>query len=164
MISISITTGSGETRLFCFELTEGTVIRIGRDEMCEIALPEEIHVSRVHCIICYTNGQLIIQDNQSSNGIFLNEERVIADYLMMNAVYKMGSCTMFVMDEAYAPAQFSYPAQDPAAFALPPAAYPQASSYQQLSYFQPQQGYASPQCTIPCHSRAISSHRATPSW
>jgi len=48
---------------------------IGRDPGCDITLPLE-HLSRQHVILEVKNGQLHIQDLDSSNGTFLNGKRV----------------------------------------------------------------------------------------
>ena len=148
MISLNITKSTGETINYPFELTEGSVCRIGRDDSCEISLPEETYLSRVHCIISYANGQLIIQDNQSSNGIFLNEERIISDFLVMNAPYRIGGCTMVVEEqEQPAPQEYAPYAAAPQAYPQQPQAYPQAYPQQPQAYPQayPQQPQAYPQ-------------------
>ena len=145
MISIDITTSTGESRRFSFDITDGAEIRIGRDEQCDVALPGETYLSRVHCIISYTNGQIVIQDNQSSNGVYLNGERIISDFLVMNEPYKLGDCTMLATEDTStqatndsygnypqpAPTQ-GYPTAYPQAEAYPqPQAYPQAEAYPQ---------------------------------
>ena len=99
MISVTITRPNGENSVYRFALSEGVQCRIGRDTACEISLPEEDYLSRVHCLILYSNGQLIIQDNQSSNGIFLKDQRIVSDFLIMNEPYRMGNCYMTVQED-----------------------------------------------------------------
>ncbi len=53
---------------------EGKVV-IGRDSACDIALPLE-HLSRRHVELDIRGGQLFLKDLDSSNGTFLNGERV----------------------------------------------------------------------------------------
>jgi hypothetical protein len=56
-------------------LDEGTFYRIGRDRTNEIALPSS-HVSRLHADIVPENGAWVIEDLGSTNGTFVNGERV----------------------------------------------------------------------------------------
>ena len=165
MISIYITHSTGETTAYQFALTEGVQFRIGRDPSCEISLPEETYLSRVHCFISYTNGQFVIQDNQSSNGVFLGDQRIVSDFLVMNQPYRMGNCTMVVQEDesaegeegavypqAATPSTLSQPYSQPEsypaatqpypaptqAYPLPAQAYPQPAAYPQPeSYPQP---------------------------
>lgn len=99
MLTVTITNIFGETFRQTYALKEGTPCRIGRDESCEISVPGESHLSRVHCILSYENGQLIIQDNQSSNGVFLNGERIVSDFLRLGESYRLGDVTMVVSEE-----------------------------------------------------------------
>ena len=156
MICIDITTSSGESRRFSFDLTDGTEIRIGRDESCDVALPGETYLSRVHCIISYANGQIAIRDNQSSNGIYLNGERIIVDDLVMNEEYKLGDCMMIASEDNtsqatndYVPMYGAPPAQGysayPQAEAYPqPTAYPQPQAYPQPTAYPQPQAYPQP--------------------
>ncbi len=98
MITVTITNEQGEVTKRSFALGEGLRCRIGRDESCEISLPEESYLSRVHCIIMYENGQLLIQDAQSSNGLFLQGERIMSDFLHLNEPYRLGNVTMVVSE------------------------------------------------------------------
>lgn len=98
MLTVTITNVFGETSRQTYALEEGMRCRIGRDESCEISVPGESHLSRVHCILSYENGQLIIQDNQSSNGVFLNGERIVSDFLRLDEPYSLGDVTMVVSE------------------------------------------------------------------
>lgn len=51
MLILTITNTSGDTYRFELDSVPGTCYRIGRSTNCEIALPQEIHLSRVHCIL-----------------------------------------------------------------------------------------------------------------
>ena len=51
-------------------------IRIGRDQGCDIVLPH-ISVSRVHATIRWEDGQYYIVDNGSTNGVVVNNRRII---------------------------------------------------------------------------------------
>ena len=98
MLTVTITTAFGKTFTQTFAMEEGMRCRIGRDESCEVSVPEESYLSRVHCILSYENGQLLIQDNQSSNGVFLNGERIVSDFLRLGEPYSLGNVTMVVSE------------------------------------------------------------------
>ncbi len=53
----------------------GGVIKIGRDAQCDICI-DDPHVSRVHCEIHTADGNLVIKDLGSTNGIFVNGAKV----------------------------------------------------------------------------------------
>ena len=154
MISLNITKSSGETIRYPFDLTEGSTCRIGRDASCEISLPDETYLSRVHCIITYSSGQLIIQDNRSSNGVFFREQRIVSDYMHLEETYRLGECTLVAKQEQDTPAAYpqqasaypqSYP--QPSAYPQQASAYPQSYPQQASTYPQsyPQQATAYPQ-------------------
>ena len=115
MISVTITHTNGETTAYRFALVEGVRYRIGRDTSCEISLPDEEYLSRVHCFILYSNGQLMIQDNQSSNGVFLDDQRITSDFLVMNQPYRIGYCYMTVQEDD-TPDEQEVPYQAPPAY------------------------------------------------
>lgn len=51
--------------------------RIGRNrEAVDIYITENTHVGRLHAILYIENGSAVIQDNMSSNGTFVNGERI----------------------------------------------------------------------------------------
>ncbi len=55
--------------------TEGQMV-IGRDpSVAQIVIPE-IGVSRAHAILEYINDQLVVSDNESTNGLFINGHRL----------------------------------------------------------------------------------------
>ncbi len=64
---------------------KGKVV-IGRDPtLAQIVIPE-IGVSRAHAILEYINDQLVITDNQSTNGLLLNGNQ-ISPYKKRTALY-----------------------------------------------------------------------------
>ncbi len=147
MISVTITHTNGETTAYHFALVEGVRYRIGRDTSCEISLPDEEYLSRVHCFILYSNGQLMIQDNQSSNGVFLDDQRITSDFLVMNQPYRIGYCYMTVQEDDTLDEQ-EVPYQAPPAYA---SAYPPSSAYPvpTQAYPTPTQAYPVPQAYPP---------------
>ena len=147
MISVTITHTNGETTAYRFALAEGVRYRIGRDTSCEISLPNEEYLSRVHCFILYSNGQLMIQDNQSSNGVFLGDQRITSDFLVMNQPYRIGYCYMTVQEDD-TPDEQEVPYQAAPAYA---SAYPPSSAYSvpTQAYPTPTQPYPVPQAYPP---------------
>jgi DNA-binding CsgD family transcriptional regulator len=51
---------------------DGDLIRVGRDASCEVELPGDLTVSRVHALIKLDGGELSIEDLGSRNGTVLN--------------------------------------------------------------------------------------------
>ena len=49
----------------------------GRNSKCDVTLKQSPHVSSKHCIVYRnSNGSVLVQDNNSSNGTFVNGERL----------------------------------------------------------------------------------------
>ena len=48
---------------------------IGRQKGCDIRIPSA-EVSRRHCLLSFSNGQLVVEDLDSVNGTFINKERI----------------------------------------------------------------------------------------
>ena len=69
---ISWVNNSGETITQQFTTPE---IIIGRDPSCELIVSDEM-VSARHARLSYHNNQWWVEDLQSTNGTFLNDERV----------------------------------------------------------------------------------------
>ncbi|MBN2359700.1 MAG: FHA domain-containing protein, partial [Deltaproteobacteria bacterium] len=59
------------------EMLLGERVEIGRDPACGLILDDD-QVSRRHCALIVTGGQLLIEDLRSANGTTLNGERVTA--------------------------------------------------------------------------------------
>lgn len=65
-----------QTKAYCdFVLREGATATIGRSSNNDIQIAEQ-HVSRQHAVVSYRNGVFFIADLSSSNGTFVNDERV----------------------------------------------------------------------------------------
>jgi hypothetical protein len=58
-------------------LEAGTPALIGRRETCAVALPWDDRVSRVHAELVPVGGQWAVVDDGSTNGTFVNGERVM---------------------------------------------------------------------------------------
>ncbi|MGE5339974.1 MAG: FHA domain-containing protein [Candidatus Omnitrophota bacterium] len=58
--------------------------RIGRDpSQCDIAIPELI-VSKYHCSIMVRDRQFFILDHHSTNGVYVNNEKITAEHRLEN--------------------------------------------------------------------------------
>jgi pSer/pThr/pTyr-binding forkhead associated (FHA) protein len=54
---------------------------VGRQRGCDLRIPSA-EVSRRHCILHFTQGQLTVEDLNSANGTFLNNRRVTRQQLV----------------------------------------------------------------------------------
>ncbi len=58
-------------------------ITIGRKSFCNVQITGDKSVSGVHCFVgCDAYGNPFIKDNSSSNGTFLNEQRIFEECLL----------------------------------------------------------------------------------
>ncbi|MBQ9096507.1 MAG: FHA domain-containing protein, partial [Akkermansia sp.] len=105
MLSLTIINSDNICSSFPLEPTPGSVYRIGRSTDCEIALPEEIHLSRVHCILTVGEGCALLTDNNSSNGIFEDDARVQEILMLPGKQYRAGNCKLMLEYTADAPAE-----------------------------------------------------------
>ncbi len=79
--------GKGRGRVFELSISE---IRLGRDEENDIVISDE-SVSRHHATIEKTSdGQFVITDNQSKNGVVINKNRVLSSPLSHGDIIQMG--------------------------------------------------------------------------
>jgi pSer/pThr/pTyr-binding forkhead associated (FHA) protein len=58
-------------------------IMIGRDPSCELAIPNEL-VSAQHARLSFHHNQWWVEDLQSTNGTFLNDERVYTPTVLID--------------------------------------------------------------------------------
>ncbi len=66
-----------------FVLTEGATVSIGRSANNDISIPEQ-HVSRQHAVINYRDGVFLINDFNSANGTFVNDQRVTEPFPLIS--------------------------------------------------------------------------------
>ena len=87
-VSLSFLTAShkGTSRY----IEENGEYRLGRDPECEIHLPEP-NVSRVHARLLWDGVIPVIEDLRSTNGIFVNGEKVVVQKLNNNDVVTLGA-------------------------------------------------------------------------
>lgn len=65
-----------------FVLVEGATATIGRSSSNDICIPEQ-HVSRQHAVITYREGMFMINDLDSANGTFVNNEKISDEMPLM---------------------------------------------------------------------------------
>jgi pSer/pThr/pTyr-binding forkhead associated (FHA) protein len=80
----------------------GKKVIIGRDPVCDITLPLD-HLSRKHVSLEVKNGQLYIQDLDSSNGTFLNGEKVKQSQVCSGDKIKLDVITFEVSGPSHDP-------------------------------------------------------------
>lgn len=74
------------------------VVNIGRDANNELVI-DDIRASRNHAKIIFENDNFILQDNNSTNGTFLNNNRITISVLNDNDEIKIGD-TIFVFKKS----------------------------------------------------------------
>jgi len=73
--SRAVITGSAGT----FPIAPGLEVNVGRDgARCQVLL-QEPRISGVHATMRFEGGQLLVRDNGSNNGSFLNGNRLAAN-------------------------------------------------------------------------------------
>jgi pSer/pThr/pTyr-binding forkhead associated (FHA) protein len=55
---------------------EKPIVLIGRHEDCDLALPEQVKISRRHCCVARVDDRFVVRDLGSMNGVRVNGERV----------------------------------------------------------------------------------------
>jgi pSer/pThr/pTyr-binding forkhead associated (FHA) protein len=56
----------------------GTELTVGRAGGCAISLPDDTYVSNLHARVFTSNGRVLVEDLGSTNGTFLNREKLTA--------------------------------------------------------------------------------------
>lgn len=96
------------------EATPGKVVVIGRDEACDIPLPEASGVSRKHCSITATGSDFILKDLGSTNGIYADAVKMEKDTPLKEGVkYTIGDAEFQVMGLSLMAAPTDSPTQEP---------------------------------------------------
>lgn len=66
-----------------FEFKCATDVTIGRKSSCDVQILGDKSVSGVHCIVsCDSQGNPVVRDNNSSNGTYLNDEKLTCEKLL----------------------------------------------------------------------------------
>ncbi len=102
MPSIFVTDSTGKTRVIPLAARAGTAFSLGRTEECDIALPSEAHLSRTHCFLTVEKGgKVLIQDNNSVNGIYYNTRRITTEHLVPGYEYTLGRCRLILIPDEH---------------------------------------------------------------
>lgn len=106
---ILVTDSSGN--LSKFKLAPSDIpYTLGRADDCNIALPGEVHLSRVHCLLTASENGVELRDNNSSNGVFDAGRRISSELMEPGKEYSLGNCTLCLRPEApVAPPQANPP-------------------------------------------------------
>jgi pSer/pThr/pTyr-binding forkhead associated (FHA) protein len=82
-----------ENRKLGYALT-GLIKEIGRSEECDIAFPEDTSVSRVHARLDRDGEDWLVVDLGSTNGTFVNGERVAEARLQPGDMIEIGDAKL----------------------------------------------------------------------
>lgn len=100
MPSFFLTDSTGKTRVIPLAVRAGSSLSLGRSEECDIALPDEVHLSRTHCILTIEkDGKVLIKDNNSVNGIYYNARRITAEHMVPGYEYMLGRCVLILIPD-----------------------------------------------------------------
>ncbi|NDJ76134.1 MAG: FHA domain-containing protein [Chloroflexi bacterium] len=79
-IVLAMMSGPQDGALLSFETLldsdEPTEITIGRREGCDVSLSYDSQVSRDHAMLLYDGEQFWLEDNGSTNGTFIGDEKI----------------------------------------------------------------------------------------
>ena len=70
-------TSTGEAKGRVLDLA-GDEVTIGRAAACELCLPSDTYLSQLHARLYRQDGQAYLEDLGSTNGTWLNGERIVA--------------------------------------------------------------------------------------
>jgi diguanylate cyclase (GGDEF)-like protein len=86
------------------DLTE-TKVTVGRSPQADITVSDN-RVSKVHCSLQYRNGKIVIEDNNSTNGTFVNGHRIEREELTTSAMLQVGGTIMKIEFKHQAEVEF----------------------------------------------------------
>jgi len=72
-------------------LHAGQLFSIGRNQECDLTVPDSFSaISRKHCYIrLHNSGQLVVEDNNSTHGISVNDESITRSELLVGQTLKL---------------------------------------------------------------------------
>lgn len=82
-----------------FELSERKNYSIGRSNKCDFILDDH-NVSRIHGWFKFVNDHWYLKDDRSTNGTFVNEQKVRSHQLISGDEVRIGTTTLIYQDEA----------------------------------------------------------------
>ncbi len=88
--AVSFSMRSGDERSLSFGLKDGEEVVLGRDAAeCNFTLPD-VAISRVHCRIANIGGNILVEDLGTTNGTYVNDERVQKAEVSLGDVIRIG--------------------------------------------------------------------------
>lgn len=112
-----VTDNVGNTTVYRLPEVDGATVVIGRSAQCDIPLVEDSCLSRSHCEVRYWGGLLHLRDRNSSNGTFLDDNRVMEEVMLPGRVFRIGQsyvCLAEDWEEGYAIPLLEAPEPEPA--------------------------------------------------
>jgi pSer/pThr/pTyr-binding forkhead associated (FHA) protein len=79
-----------------FELPRGQIIELGRGLGLPISLPDDLEVSTLHATLMFDGEYVQLQDQDSSNGTFVNGKRVVQSQLTDGQRIRVGKTELLV--------------------------------------------------------------------
>lgn len=84
-LKLRVATGDCEPQEYVFDKP----FRIGRIDECEVCIRNE-YVSRNHAEVAFENGRWVVRDLNSSNGIYIRDERVTEVAILQPTTMRLG--------------------------------------------------------------------------
>lgn len=82
----------------CFELQEYRNYSIGRSPKCDFVIDDH-NISRIHAWIEFVNNQWYMKDHDSTNGTFINEEKISKVLLVHGDQVRIGTTILIFQDD-----------------------------------------------------------------
>jgi hypothetical protein len=109
-VKLKVTAGPYKGRIFSF--TQHDSFLIGRNPDAHLCLPDDRYFSRNHCLLEINPPHSFVRDLGSTNGTFLNGQRVTNAFLNNGDRIQCGETVLFVEVTAAASHDFSETTQD----------------------------------------------------
>ena len=90
--------GDAETGQLTFRILPGGMKTIGRTPNADFMVDRAL-VSRVHCRLIHTDDRLEVEDLDSTNGTFVNDQRVARKILVTGDRLRVGRVELIVSQE-----------------------------------------------------------------
>src|SRR5688572_30336191 len=109
-ISLKVTAGPYKGRIFSF--TQHDSFLIGRNPEAHLCLPDDRYFSRNHCLLEINPPRAFVRDLRSTNGTYLNGQRVNDAFLKNGDLIQCGETILLVEVNAVPSANLSETTQD----------------------------------------------------
>ncbi len=82
-----------------YAVVEGWAFSIGRRETCDLVIAFDTQVSREHATLTLLPDQLLLEDNQSRNGTFIEDQRLTSPQpLHLHQLFRIGRTWLRVQE------------------------------------------------------------------